>query len=389
MHGVLDRIEEDRAVELRDVDDALHAEDVLPVPVKEHPEPDPEHGPVDGLVGLDAERGDVSGVVVVRRGGRSRQAGAAGDPPAVVRPRPRGGAGGGFGTFARGIGPGCRGLPRVPPPPVRRRAEPALRFGLPGVRAVDVLDEQGDRVGGRLLTVVDVDAGAGTGVRAPVRVRALLSVPVGGAVGEADRGRGVHRLEPCPEAGGPLGSREVRLGEDQPIRQGHLLHRLRVAVELHRAVERVHHRHHRSGAVVVAEHRVGGQGVDDGGRVREPRRLDHHPVVARRLAPLPPPVEIEEGASEVVPHRAAHAPVVEEHHAPGHRLEQVVVEADLAELVHEHRRRGEAGRGEEAAEKGGLAAPEEAGHHVDREEGAPVGGPHLARSSRTRCARCS
>ena len=281
-------------------------------------------------------------------------------------------------------------MSRLPP---AGRPEPALGLGLPGIRAMDVLDEQGDRVVGRLRPAVlaaGAGGGGGDGVHVLVRVRALAfapgSVPGRGAGGETDRGRRVHRLEPCPEEGGPLGPREVRLGEHQPIRERDLLHRLRVTVELRRAVERVHHRHHRAGAVVVAEHRVGGQGVYDGGRVREPRRLDHHPVVARRLAPLPPPVEVEEGASEIVPHRTAHAPVVEQHHAPGHRFEQVVIEADLPELVHEHRRGGEAGRSEEAAEKGGLPAPEEAGHHVDRKERAPVGGAHPARSGRRRAA---
>ena len=352
VHRVLDRVEQDRAVELGDVDDPLHAQDVFSVPVEEHAEPDPEHGPVDGLVDLDAERSDVCGVVV--RGGFARRREAAAGPGCDRRPS-RCGAGDGFGAIGGRIGPGRGAQIRFPP---TVQPEPALGLGLPGLRAVDILHEQGDRVRG----------GFRPGVSARVRVR--------GAGGDSDRSRGVDRPEPSLEDGGLLMVREIRLGQNEPVRERRLLHRLAIAAELGGAVDRVHHRHHRTRAIVVAKHRIGSQGMHDGSRVREPGRLDDHPIVGRRLAALAPPVEIEEGTSQVVPHRAAHAPVVEQHHAPGHRFEQVVIETHLPELVHEDRGGDEPRRGEEPAKERGLSAPEEPGHHVDRNEPAPVRPAH-------------
>ena len=202
---------------------------------------------------------------------------------------------------------------------------------------MDVLHEQRDRVAGRPRPAC---------LPAPRREGVTFAFGRGNG-GEPDRGRGVHGPEPSSQEVGRLGLRKIRLGQDQPVGERDLLHGLRKSVELGGGVDRIHHCHHHPGAVVVAEYRIGGQGMHDGSGVREPGGLDHHPVVTRRLTPFAPAVEVEERTSQVVAYRTAHAAVVEEHHALRDRFEQVVIEADLPKLVHEHRGGGEPGRGEE------------------------------------------
>jgi hypothetical protein len=58
---------------------------------------------------------------------------------------------------------------------------------------------------------------------------------------------------------------------------------------------------------------------------------------------------------------------LQQHHVVVDRLDQQVVEADLAEFVDDNGGAGESRIAQEAIEKGGLAGPEEAGQHGQRD----------------------
>jgi hypothetical protein len=104
---------------------------------------------------------------------------------------------------------------------------------------------------------------------------------------------------------------EVDLVDDDAVGERHLLHRL-----VHRALGAhlvelaldelaVDERRHAVDAVVVLQHRVGVEGLQDGRRVGKPRRLEEHGVEL-----LPPLLEAHELLDEVAAHRAARAAIV-------------------------------------------------------------------------------
>ena len=87
-------------------------------------------------------------------------------------------------------------------------------------------------------------------------------------------------------------------------------------------------------AVVVLQHRVGVEGLQDGRRVGEPRRLEEHGVEV-----LPPVLEPDERLHEVAAHRAARAAVVHRDELLGRRDvlgDERLVDVDRAKLVLDH-----------------------------------------------------
>ena len=82
---------------------------------------------------------------------------------------------------------------------------------------------------------------------------------------------------------------------------------------------------------------------------------------------------IVERRCEVVADFAAEAPCLQLDEAVLARLDQVVVEADLAELVDDHRGSREFGLAKQAAEQRRLAAAEEAGENQRLDHGGTSG----------------
>ena len=71
---------------------------------------------------------------------------------------------------------------------------------------------------------------------------------------------------------------------------------------------------------------------------------------------------------QIAPDGAAHAAALQDHRLGVERLQQQMVEPDLAELVDQHRGARELRRAQQPVEERGLAAAEKPGDHVDRDQ---------------------
>src|SRR5215208_143298 len=181
--------------------------------------------------------------------------------------------------------------------------------------------------------------------------------------------------------------RYVRLGHDDLICRRDLLDRLRVAVEVQGAVDRVHGGEYQVYREVVLQDGVGIDGVEDRGRVRQAGRLDDDAIQPRYLAPLVHVEELHERSDEVLPGGAADTTAPEQDRALIHPAQEVVVEPHLAELVDEDGRVGHRRRREHPREKGRLAAAEETGNDRHRTPGLALHGPTCCPPRRTPALR--
>jgi hypothetical protein len=181
---------------------------------------------------------------------------------------------------------------------------------------------------------------------------------------------GVDRREPlaqCRRAsrGRRRRTREVELGEHDAIGDGRLLERLDVRLQRDQPVHRIDQRDDVAERVARAQRGLGEQRLDHRAGVREPRRLDHHAGERGQRPAGAPPVEIVERAHEVAAHRTAQAAVGKQDDGVVAGGDEVVVEADLPELVDDHGRVRHAGLREQPVDQRGLAAAEEAGDECD------------------------
>ena len=178
---------------------------------------------------------------------------------------------------------------------------------------------------------------------------------------------------------------EVHLVEHDLIGEPDLLARLFGVGDAVEHMAGVHH----GGDAVESRPRlhvlVHEEGLRHRARVREARGLDDDGV-ERALAPRRlPPHQPAHDADQVAAHGAADAAVVHLEHflvGGGH---EVVVDADLAELVDDHRVAAAVILGEDAVQERGLAGAEIAGEHGD---GDGLAHPaHVARRRRRGKAR--
>ena len=130
----------------------------------------------------------------------------------------------------------------------------------------------------------------------------------------------------------------------------------------------------------MPEHGLGHQRRDDRRRVGEPGGLDRQAIEARHQTPLAPAEQIAHRVREIAPDGAADAAALQDHGLAVNRLEQKVVEADLAELVDQDCGVGELRRSQKSLQERGLARAEEARDQVDREKGRVFGHARSLRS---------
>jgi thioredoxin reductase len=175
---------------------------------------------------------------------------------------------------------------------------------------------------------------------------------------------------------------EVELGDEDPVRERHLLRALRMPLQPPPALHRVEQGDDAgepivSGDGVVAQpegrHRAGDELVDDGRHVGEPRRLDDDAGkrqaagLARRL------VQLGDAGADVAAGRAAEAAGARHRDLRRSRGDEVVVDRDVTELVDDEAAVRERGRGEELREQRRLPGAEEAGEDDDRRPFAQAG----------------
>ena len=153
---------------------------------------------------------------------------------------------------------------------------------------------------------------------------------------------------------------EVRLVEQDHVREGHLLARLLHLVEVLLHVARVDQRHDGVERELMLEIVVEEEGLCDRTGVGHARGLDDDVVEA--VAALQ---QLAQDAQQVAAHRAADAAVVGLEDLLLGADDELVVDPDLAELVLDDGDALAVLLGEDAVEQGRLARPEEAREHGD------------------------
>ena len=146
---------------------------------------------------------------------------------------------------------------------------------------------------------------------------------------------------------------EIDLVEDDHVGEGDLVLGLGRVLQPVGEPLGIGHRHHRVEAGGVGDVLVHEEGLRDGGRIGEAGGLDDDGVELS-LA-LHQPVE---DADQVAAHGAADAAVVHLEHFLVGADDELVVDADLAELVDDHGIFLAVLLGEDAVEEGGLAGAE-------------------------------
>ena len=115
----------------------------------------------------------------------------------------------------------------------------------------------------------------------------------------------------------------------------------------------------------MAEHGFRQQRVGDRRRVGQSRGLDHDAAKIRHLASGSPGQQIAQRPLQVAANRAAQTAVVEQQRTFGHALQQMMVEPDFAEFVHQNGDILEFRRSQEPLQQRGFPAAEKAGDDVD------------------------
>jgi hypothetical protein len=145
-------------------------------------------------------------------------------------------------------------------------------------------------------------------------------------------------------------------GEHDPIRDRDLFHRFHVFVERRRSVHRIDHGDHPIEPVAHDKIGMRHRGLQHGYRVGEARGLKHH-AAKRRPAVVEVAEQLLQRVDEIAAQGAAQAAALQQHHALPDRLDQQVIEPDLAKFVDDHRGLRERGIGDQTVEQGGFSSP--------------------------------
>ena len=182
-----------------------------------------------------------------------------------------------------------------------------------------------------------------------------------GAAGLTDRSR-VSRSERASSPG------QVGLGHQQAVGDRGLFDGLLMAGQALGTAQAVDRGDHPVQAVTLDEQGIGHQGLQDWRRIGEPRGLDHQGPKGRHLASYPLLIEPAQGLDQITANAAAEAAAVQQHRLLVDSFHQQVIQADLAELVDDHRglRHGRVGQqmsqqGWSCRCRGNRSAPKPAG----------------------------
>ena len=178
--------------------------------------------------------------------------------------------------------------------------------------------------------------------------------------------RGIQSRDARLGVGDLCGIREVGLGEQDAIGHRHLPPRLRLPIELHRAVQRVHRGDDAVQPAGIARVRLGQQRMGHRGRVRQARRLDRDAAERRQLASVTALPQHIQRIGDVAAHGAADAAVLQQHGVLDRLLDQQMIQAHRAELVDDDDGIGERRLPQQVVQHRGLAAAQEPGDDCHR-----------------------
>ena len=222
--------------------------------------------------------------------------------------------------------------------------------------------------------------------------RPLAQAEHGGRVHRA-RDRMAQRRQRIDRGDGRLGRRDfirrrqVRLGQQHQVRRRHLGPGLPLPRQGARRVQRIDGRDDPVQPAGEAVLRSRQQRVRHRGRIGQPRRFDRDASERRQgagRAPLPQQIE---RVGDIAAHRAADAAIGQQHRILDRRFHQQMIQADGAELVHDHRRVGQIGMAQQPVQKRGLAAAEEPGDDRHRQRIRPAIFTHAVLLSPVRRAK--
>ena len=132
------------------------------------------------------------------------------------------------------------------------------------------------------------------------------------------------------------------------------------------AVHRIDHGDHAVEPVAHDQIGMRHRGLQHRRGIGEAGGLQHH-AAEHHAAVVEIAQQLLQRVDEIAAQRAAQAAALQQHHAVVDRLDQQVVEPDLAELVDDHRGLGERRVAQQTVEQRGLAGAEEAGQHGQRD----------------------
>ena len=158
----------------------------------------------------------------------------------------------------------------------------------------------------------------------------------------------------------------IQLGNHQPVGHSHLFLAFGVLAQIGSAINRVHRSHHIAHAKVVLQHPVVHHGGQHRHRVGQASGLDHQAHKGGYFATLAPVIQDAYGGGQVAADGAANAARLQQHHVAVHPVHQVVVDADVAKFVDEHRAVVKQRVTQQAVEQAGFSRTQKAGQHVDR-----------------------
>ena len=124
--------------------------------------------------------------------------------------------------------------------------------------------------------------------------------------------------------------------------------------------------------VALGDEEIFHQRVDYRRRIGKPGSLDEYARECGDLSPQALHEKIAQAAREVATHAAAEAAGIEQDEVVVDLVDEMMVDADLAELVDQHRRVGHCRLLQQMIEQRRLAGPEEAGEDGDRDGPALV-----------------
>ena len=102
-----------------------------------------------------------------------------------------------------------------------------------------------------------------------------------------------------------------------------------------------------------------------GAGISKARGLYEHPIEVGNLARPPIDKQLAQGLLQIGAHRAADAAIGKQTHAFGSGLHQIVIDADLADLIDDDRSAIHPRMPQQPAQQGGLAAAEKSGEDSD------------------------
>ena len=168
----------------------------------------------------------------------------------------------------------------------------------------------------------------------------------------------VDRIEPANQLGAEW--YQVGLGDHQQIGECGLPPSLGKTHKRLGAVHRVDQEDHRRETQAVIEHRVGPQREQDWRRVGEAGRLDDNPAKLADLAGVAPLDQAAQSARQVLAYRAAQAAAGQLEHVTFDKVDQMMIDRDLADLVDDDGCVRQPGRGQCPAQQCRLAAAQKA-----------------------------